>query len=197
MLPWSVIPSGPYARTLTRLALIRVKLPGADTAFRMDAHSYAGMPLVKRFPSLALALLFAASGSAAQTTYKSTMPDGKVIYGEKPEAGAKRVETIAPPPAKTGTTLLTPAEKKGVDQRLEKRAASAEAQRRELEAAYVQLKKAETARDAGKEPLPGERLGTATGASRLTDEYWQRQKGLEAAVEAARERVKRAEQAGR
>jgi hypothetical protein len=59
------------------------------------------------------------------------------------------------------------------------------------------LKKAEAARDAGKEPLPGERLGTATGASRLTDDYWTRQKSLEAAVEAARERVKKAEQAGR
>ena len=158
---------------------------------------YVGMPVVKRFSSLALALLLAASGAAAQTMYKSTLPDGKVIYGEKPEPGAKQVETVAPPPAKTGTTIVTPAEKKGVDQRIQKRAATADAQRRELEAAYAQLKKAEAARDAGKEPLPGERLGTATGASRLTDEYWQRQKGLEAAVEAARKRVEKAEQARR
>jgi hypothetical protein len=153
--------------------------------------------MVKRFSSLALVLLLAASGAAAQTMYKSTMPDGKVVYGEKPEPGAKHVEKMAPPPPKTGTTIVTPAEKKGVDQRIQKRAATADAQRRELEDAYQQLKTAETARDAGKEPLPGERLGTATGASRLTDEYWQRQKGLEAAVEAARERVKRAEEAGR
>ncbi len=153
--------------------------------------------MVKRFSSLALALLLAASGAAAQTMYKSTMPDGKVVYGEKPEPGAKHVEKMAPPPPKTGTTIVTPAEKKGVDQRIQKRAATADTQRRELEDAYQQLKKAETARDAGKEPLPGERLGTATGASRLTDEYWQRQKGLEAAVEAARDRVKKAEQAGR
>jgi hypothetical protein len=107
------------------------------------------------------------------------------------------VETVTPPPPKTGTTILTPAEKKGVDQRIQKRAAIAEAQRRELEAAYAQLKKAEAAREAGKEPLPGERLGTATGTSRLTDDYWTRQKSLEAAVEAARKRVEQAEQAGR
>src|SRR5262249_26558870 len=44
----------------------------------------------------------------------------------------------------------------------------------------------EAKRVAGQEPLPGERLGTAGGASRLTDEYWQRQKGLDEAVEKAR-----------
>lgn len=152
---------------------------------------------MKRFSPLVFALLLAASGAAAQTLHKSTMPDGRVVYGEKPEPGAKHVETVTPPPPKTGTTILAPAEKKGVDQRIEKRAATAEAQRRELEAAYEQLKKAEAARESGKEPLPGERLGTATGGSRLTDVYWDRQKSLEAAVEAARKRVEQAEQAGR
>jgi hypothetical protein len=150
-----------------------------------------------RLSSLALALLLAASGAAAQTMYKSTMPDGKIVYGENPEPGAKHVEKMASPPPKTGTTIVTPAEKKGVDQRIQKRAATADAQRRELEDAYQQLKKAEAARDAGKEPLPGERLGTATGASRLTDEYWARQKSLEDAVAAARKRVEQAEQARR
>jgi hypothetical protein len=154
------------------------------------------MPLVKGCSPLLVALLFAAAGAGAQTLYKSTMPDGKVVYGEKPEPGAKQVDTVTAPP-KTGTTIVTPAEKKGVDQRIEKRAATADAQRRELEDAYQQLKKAEAAREAGKEPLPGERLGTATGASRLTDDYWIRQKSLEAAVEAARKRVELAEQAAR
>ena len=158
---------------------------------------YAGTPVVKRFSILVLALWFAASGAAAETMYKSTMPDGKVVYGEKPEPGAGRVDTIEAPPAKTGTTVVTPAEKKAADQRIQKRAAGDEGWRRELEAAYEQLKKAEAARDAGQEPLPGERLGTATGASRLTDDYWNRQKSLEAAVEAARKRVEQAEQAGR
>jgi hypothetical protein len=116
--------------------------------------------------------------------------------GVRGKTGAGR-DTMAAPPPKTGTTVLTPAEKKGVDQRIEKRSVNADAQRRELEAAYEQLKKAEAEREAGKEPLPGERLGTATGASRLTDEYWQRQNGLEAAVDAARKRVEQAEQAGR
>lgn len=138
---------------------------------------------------------FIAAPAAAQELYKSVMPDGKVVYGEKPEPGAKHVEKLAPPPPKTGATVLTPAEKKAVDQRLQQRAAQEEAWRKQLEAAYAQLKKAEAAREAGKEPLPGERIGTATGASRLTDEYWARQKSLEAAVEAARKRVEELEKA--
>jgi hypothetical protein len=152
---------------------------------------------VKRRSSLLAALLLVATSVGAQTLYKSTMPDGKVVYGEKPEPGAKQVDTVTAPPPKTGTTVLTPAEQKDVDRRIQIRSATADAQRRELEDAHQQLKKAEAAREAGKEPLPGERLGTATGASRLTDDYWQRQKSLEAAVEAARKRVEQAEQAGR
>lgn len=129
--------------------------------------------------------------------YKSTMPDGRIVYGEKPEPGAKDVETMAPPPPKTGTTVLTPAEKKSIEKRFQERAAATDAERRELEAAHKQLKEAEAALEAGKEPLPGERIGTVSGASRLTDAYWERQKKLEEAVEAARARVKKAEQAGR
>ena len=143
------------------------------------------------------AFVWLASGAYAQTMYKSTMPDGKVVYGEKPEPGAKHVDKVTPPPAKTGTTVLTPAERQKIDQRLKQQMAQDELQQRQLEAAYQQLKKAEAAREAGKEPLPGERLGTATGASRLTDEYWARQKSLEAAVEAARKQVEQAEQAAR
>ena len=144
------------------------------------------------FPWL-FALLAVASGAYGQPLYKSTMPDGRVVYGEKPEPGARQVDKVVPPPAQTGNTVLTPAERQKLDQRLKQRSTQDEAQQRRLQAAYEQLKKAEAAREAGKEPLPGERLGTATGASRLTDEYWARQKSLEAAVEAARKQVEQAE----
>lgn len=154
-------------------------------------------PLKYHLSSLGFTLVLVAAGVPAQTMYKSIMPDGKVVYGEKPELGAKRVETVAPPPPKIGTTVLTPEEKKRADERARESTATADAERRELEAAYKQLKDAEAAREAGKEPLPGERLGTVSGASRLTDAYWERQKRLEEAVEAARARVKKAEQAGR
>jgi hypothetical protein len=156
-------------------------------------HQPAREPRLKHVFIGLFALLATASGAYAQMLYKSTMPDGKVVYGEKPEPGAKQVDKVAPPPAQTGNTVLTPAERQKLDQRLKQRSAQDDLQQRRLQSAHEQLKKAEAAREAGKEPLPGERLGTATGASRLTDEYWARQKSLEAAVEAARKQVEQAE----
>jgi hypothetical protein len=43
-----------------------------------------------------LLLAFLAAGAGAQTVYKSIMPDGSVIYGEKPAAGAKRSRRSRP-----------------------------------------------------------------------------------------------------
>jgi hypothetical protein len=135
-------------------------------------------------------LLAGASVAAAQTLYKSTMPDGKVTYGEKPVPGAKKVETLEAPPAKTGVTLVRPEEKRN------ERALPPAAQQPELPQARQNLQKAQAALEAGKEPLAGERIGTAGGNSRLTDAYFERQKNLAAAAEAARKRVEQLE-AGR
>lgn len=142
--------------------------------------------------ALAVAALLAsfAGGAAAQTLYKSTMPDGKIVYSEKPVPGAKRVDAIEAPPAKTGTTTVTPEEKaraSGLPRVAPQQAGG------ELASARQALEKAEAARKAGEEPLPGERIGTAGGASRLTDAYFERQKGLESAVEAAKKRVQELE----
>ena len=138
------------------------------------------------------ALLPAAAVFAAQPLYKSTMPDGKVIYSEKPVAGAKRVDTVEPPPARTGTTTVTPAEQARAAKPADM-AAPAAPQQSGLEEARKQLKQAEATRESGKEPLAGERQGTAGGTSRLTEAYFVRQKTLEAAVEAARQRLKELE----
>ena len=136
-------------------------------------------------------LLASLPASAGQTLYKSTMPDGKVVYSEKPVPGAKRVDTIEPPPAKTGVTAVSPGERA----RAAQAAATAGAPQQSTALAHAReaLKKAEAAREAGKEPLPGERLGTAGGGSRLTDAYFARQKSLEGAVDAARKRVEELE----
>lgn len=148
----------------------------------------------------ALVLLLGVSGVLAQVVYKSTMPDGKVIYAEKPVPGAKRVDKIEPPPAKTGMTALTPEEKARAEQAAKARAeqqakerAAAEAKQVDLEAARKQLQQAQAARDKGKEPLPGERLGIVGGGTRLTEAYHARQKTLDEAVQAARKRVEEAQ----
>jgi hypothetical protein len=138
--------------------------------------------------AIVIGTLLAGSAAPAAELYKSTMPDGKIIYSEKPEPGAKRVDTVEAPPAKTGVTSATDAEKARAAQATVKASAAAKPSPT-LDEARQAVQKAEAARDAGKEPLPGERLGTAGGGSRLTEAYFARQKSLEGAVEAARKRV--------
>ena len=59
--------------------------------------------------SLGALLAFAAlGGQAAEMVYKSTMPDGRVMYGESPMPGAKRVDKVVPPPERTGVVTVTP-----------------------------------------------------------------------------------------
>ena len=145
------------------------------------------MPLPAR--ALMLVLCLGCFGVSAQTIYKSTMPDGKIVYGEKPAPGASRVDTVEPPPPKTGMTAITPQEKAKAEQMSKERAAAAGARQTDIEDARRQLQQAEAAREAGKEPLPGERLGTAAGGSRLTEAYFARQKSLELAVQSAKKRL--------
>jgi hypothetical protein len=136
--------------------------------------------------------LLGTSGALAQAVFKSTMPDGKIIYGEKPEPGATRVDKMEPPPAKTGVTGLTPEEKARAEQQSKQRAAAAAADAQSAQRSAElrkQLEQAEAALAAGKEPLPTERTGTVGGGSRLTEEYFKRQKALEDAVAAARKRL--------
>lgn len=128
----------------------------------------------------------------AQPVFKSTMPDGSVVYGEKPAAGATRVETLDLPTSKSGIGGITPEEKARAEQYARERAAgaaTAAASQRKLDEARTQLRQAEAAREAGKEPLPNERTGLAGGGSRLTEAYHDRQKRLEDAVQNARKQV--------
>jgi hypothetical protein len=155
--------------------------------------------LISRF---AIALLFGASAALAQQpVYKSTMPDGKIVYGEKPVPGAAKVDTIEPPPAKTGvSTGLTPEEKARAAALTKQRqqAATAEAAKdQRLTQARNAVTQAEAALAKGKEPLPGERIGLAGGGSRLTEAYFARQKSLEDAVGKARKNLAEVERTSR
>jgi hypothetical protein len=152
-------------------------------------------PLIAAF---VIAPLLGSVGASAQTIFKSTMPDGKVIYGEKAAPGAVHVETLEPPPPKSGISGLTP-EEKALAERLDRQrsaaAAASLASERNLNEARKQLVQAEAAREAGREPLPNERIGIAGGGSRLTEDYFARQRVLDEAVQAARKRLTDAQQA--
>ena len=132
-----------------------------------------------------LAIALVVFPALAQTTYKSTMPDGQVIYGDKPAPGAAKVEQTKVAPATKGVIPPTPGETRALKQ-LEADRARRDAVDSRTRAAEKALADAEAARAGGKEPREGERIGTASGASRLNDAYWERQKALESAVEKAR-----------
>ncbi|MGH9651646.1 MAG: DUF4124 domain-containing protein [Terriglobales bacterium] len=132
---------------------------------------------------LAAALLL--QPAVAQTLYKSTMPDGSVVYGDKPAPGAAKVEETRPDVSKGGIGGTTTREQEALKD-LEKARLQREGEQDKVRAAEQALRNAEAARDAGKEPLASERIGTAGGASRITDDYYARQKKLDDAVEEAR-----------
>ena len=129
----------------------------------------------------ALSLQFA----AAQTLYKSTMPDGRVLYGDKPAPGAVKVEETRPDTSKKGIGGTAGREQELLKD-MEKARLQREGKQDKVLAAEQRLRDAEAARTAGKEPLEGERTGTAGGGSRLNESYFERQRKLDAAVEDAR-----------
>jgi Domain of unknown function (DUF4124) len=123
--------------------------------------------------------------AAAQIVYKSTLPDGRVVYGDKPDPAAVKVETSTPDTSKRGIGGSTPREA-GALREMENARTGREGADERVRAAQQSLQRAEDARAAGKEPLPGERIGTAGGGSRLNESYEARQRQLDAAVEKAR-----------
>jgi hypothetical protein len=139
------------------------------------------------FGCLILAVLLA-QPVAAQTVYKSTMPDGSVVFSDQPAPDAVKVETSNPNTSDTGVQVLQP----GATDELRKM----EAERKQTGAkaggrqqAEEAVRQAEAAAANGKEPLPGERIGIANGKSRLTEAYHDRQKTLQHNVDAARKNL--------
>jgi len=143
-----------------------------------------------RMISIAAALcLGLGSFAQAQTLKKYITPEGKTVYSDTPVPGAKEVGEIKPQPmldpasrSRAQDTARKEAEDvKAVDKRLEDRAA----QSNSVAAAEAKLEEAMRTLKEGKEPLPGERIGTVSGQSRLKDEYWSRQKANQQAVDDA------------
>jgi len=160
-------------------------------------------------PLIALLTLVAVP-AAAQTAYKSTMPDGRVIYGDAPIPGARKVEqiSVAAPRLGEGGAGAAPVGEKDrgstregdqgrarQDDAMRARMAEREQARQRVREAEEALHVAEEAKRNGEEPLPGERLGLTGGGSRLSEEYFQRQKQLEENVVNARSTLEQARRA--
>jgi uncharacterized protein DUF4124 len=144
------------------------------------------MPTIKGIVALFLAA--AAAFASADTVYKYQRPDGAVIYSDAPIHGAKligRFELVPSPPPASPAREETPRRAAPSEDPGRRRALLDEADAR-LKAADRALKDAEERQQRAVEPLPGERLGNVGGKSRLTPEYFARQRAIAAEVDAAR-----------
>ena len=145
------------------------------------------MALTKKYTFVAASLLLLTAGVLqAQEIKKYITPDGKTIYSDVPVPGAREAGAIAPP-AEVNPEERAQAEESAREEarRAEEFAGRAQGEssgRASVEEAEKQLEEAQNVLANGKEPLPGERKGTAGGGSRLTDAYYIRQKANEQAV---------------
>jgi hypothetical protein len=149
-------------------------------------------------------LLVLAAAAAAQTAqiYKSVDKEGNVTYSEEPPPGVEAqpitVDTHPTPQRRqeaedVRSRMLQ--EGQEVDRRLAQERQRRETLQIELERAQQALADARRELDTGLEPLPGERIGTVSGKSRLREEYFARIEKLKDAVKAAERQVQDAQDA--
>jgi hypothetical protein len=137
---------------------------------------------------LLTALALAASLAHAQTVFRSDMPDGSVIYGDKPAPGAKDVKQITlPPPNISATPQPAAPASKPAPNSASAPAPAATKSAVEIADAQVtraeeELKAARAALEAGRNEQEGDRVGMVGGHARLSEAYFERIQSLEAAV---------------
>ena len=132
---------------------------------------------------LLIALVLAATSAQGQAVFRSVMPDGSIVYGDKPAPGAKEAKPVTLP----APNIVAPAQPSAPA--TTSRQQAPDAANDQVRKAEQDLQKAKAALEAGREPQPGERAGTAGRASRLTDAYFERIKSLENAIAAAQKQL--------
>jgi len=147
-----------------------------------------------------LAIIFLISvfsaGAQAQAMYRSVMPDGKIVFGDKPAPGAKESKalTVRPTNQSTAEPGSSPkaAGKPSHQQMME-------AATGDIKAAQDNLKRARATLQSNRDPTPDEMVGTVksgkggTGGMRTTESYDQRIKALEQDVETAQRQLDEAQ----
>jgi hypothetical protein len=159
---------------------------------------------MKRTSFLLLGLAAASIASAQTTVFRSTMPDGRIVYGDAPERGAAIVVRRQLAPASVvgpsapvlssigGSNVPDSRRAADFDERLRARTVALDRADAEVKAASIALERARQRLDHGLEPLPGETTGNAGGGARLNEFYQQRTLGLLNEVAAAEARLDRA-----
>jgi len=167
----------------------------------------------RRHPLAVLAIAcagLAAGGSQAQVIYKSVDSTGRVTYSQEPVSGAVSVDKVdvtpkvtvdrpaggaaAPNAAAEAKRAETARQADEFRQRQQAREAQRQKAMEAVNAAERELEAAQKALIAGQETdQPGDRQGIGGVRSRPTDQYLERVRRLEAAVETAKKRLAEAQ----
>jgi len=137
---------------------------------------------------LLITLALAATAAQGQAVFRSVMPDGRIVYGDQPAPGAKETKEVSLPQPNIATPPPAPAPPKQSAPATTPRQQAPDSDDDRVRSAERDLQTAKAALEAGREPQPGERAGSAGGASRLTDAYFQRIQSLETAVASAQKK---------
>jgi len=147
------------------------------------------------FTRFGLGMLLAAGAglAAAQTVYKQQLPDGRTVYSDKVQPHAKVEKALTTSELTVVAPLATSKEIQANDAQRNAQAVRRDLLWRERNLAQGELDAARMAKAGGEEPGPGDRIGTVSHRSRLSDAYWARQDALRSAVDSAQRRLERAE----
>ncbi len=148
--------------------------------------------MIQRITLIAVFAVFT-TGAAAQTIFKSVMPDGRIVYGSAPAKGAATIESIQPtlpPPGESRPVAPSPAVETKTEQPANTLDAKWNAVEKELREAQSALARAKANAEAGAAPIAGEMVGNADNAFvRPRPEYIERQRELADKVKEAQNRL--------
>lgn len=150
-------------------------------------------PVVRPAVVLLACVLSTALPVGAQV-YKNVMPDGRIIYSDKPMKGARKAQALDVPPPPTEADKAKAAQrvqederqKQALQDRLDERRKKLDDADEKVKQARQALADAEAALENGRAPLPGEMKGTVGPNARPGEGYLQRIAGLEQNVENAK-----------
>jgi len=179
-------------------------------ALSSPPHPRPSLPWARLVTFGVACALCAAGGAQAQAIYKSVDSTGRVIYSQEPVPGAISVDKVDVTPkvivdrppggggAPNAAAEARRAETARQSEEFRQRQLSREAQRQKameaVNAAERELDAAQKALIAGQETdQPGDRQGIGGVRSRPTEQYLDRVRRLEAAVEAAKKRLQDAQ----
>ncbi|HCN88845.1 MAG TPA: hypothetical protein DIT28_06655 [Oxalobacteraceae bacterium] len=194
----------PFIAIVCGVGLASPPAISADAAAPVPASASASAPVTLTAPSAPATPAHAAAGPTV--VYRQVMPDGRVVYSDKAQKGAKIDHTITiDPPIKGNLWTTESGTKPAIPPQIEETPVNqvsvipVPGQKKTLAdansdviRAEMLLEDAKKRQETGVEPLAGERTGNSAGRSRLNEAYAARQKLLARAVVYAEAALKQA-----